>query len=190
MAARGHDPRLLSQDTDRLIIAAMTLAGAKVLTHDANGAYAEFPLDDSSLGVQGTRCYMNLERTAPSLLERLCPAAAKLEGLARVNLYVSPAGYGTPLHFDSRDVCIVQLFGGKTWWVAEEVAVESPAENCVFPDGASTVTYGGRELARPVAMTRIELTPGDWLRVPRGVWHRTATTAGSVSASVAGAGPD
>lgn len=190
MAVRGHDPRLLSQDTDRLILAAMTLAGAKVLTHDENRVYAEIPLDDSSRGVQGTRCYMDLERIAPTLLERLCPAAAKLEGLARVNLYVSPQGYGTPLHFDSRDVCIVQLFGGKTWWVAEEVAVESPTENCVFPDGATMVNYGGQELARPVGMTRIELIPGDWLRVPRGVWHRTATTVGSVSASVAGAARD
>ncbi|EKA57361.1 hypothetical protein PABE173_1903, partial [Pseudomonas aeruginosa ATCC 25324] len=51
--------------------------------------------------------------------------------------------------------------------------------------GERHVIYDGRELEAPTRMRTYNLFPGDWLLVPKGVWHETTTTAGSVSATLA-----
>jgi ribosomal protein L16 Arg81 hydroxylase len=103
----------------------------------------------------------------------------------RVNAYISPPGFGTPLHFDIRSVCIVQLFGEKVWRIAETQAVPDPARNCVLPPGAASVRYGDRDIPAPGRLRTHRLRPGDWLLVPRGVWHETLSGGGSVSVSLA-----
>ncbi|MGC3475162.1 JmjC domain-containing protein, partial [Pseudomonas aeruginosa] len=90
-----------------------------------------------------------------------------------------------PQHFDIRTVWIVQLFGCKTWRLGDKPAVEQPSHNCVLPNGERHVIYDGRELEAPTRMRTYNLFPGDWLLVPKGVWHETTTTAGSVSATLA-----
>lgn len=183
----GHDPRLLDPTTDRLFVAALRTAQAKVMLRGPSHAHVEVWLqgrpDEATL--DGTRCFMNLEAAAPELRARLRPRAVGGHVVDRVNAYVSPPGHGTPLHFDVRSVCIVQLFGRKTWRVADAVAVPTPSQNCVFPPHADTVRYEGRELSRPTGLREYVLRPGDWLLVPRGVWHETLSQGGSVSVSLA-----
>ena len=79
----------------------------------------------------------------------------------------------------------MQLFGCKTWRLGDKPAVEQPSHNCVLPNGERHVIYDGRELEAPTRMRTYNLFPGDWLLVPKGVWHETTTTAGSVSATLA-----
>lgn len=186
---QGHDPRVLSRSTDRLLVLALCLAEGKVVAVGQRGEHQELALDDATRGIRGTRCYLNLEQYAPSLAGRLAPARAKSAPADRVNLYVSPPGCGTPLHFDMRDVCIVQLFGRKTWSFADEPALDDPSSNCVFPDDASTVTHDGVVLQRPTELREQVLAPGDWLRIRKGVWHRTFSDVGSVSATLANLKP-
>ncbi|EPK4076814.1 JmjC domain-containing protein [Pseudomonas aeruginosa] len=115
----------------------------------------------------------------------LDPRTDRLAVIDRVNAYISPPGCGAPLHFDIRTVWIVQLFGCKTWRLGDKPAVEQPSHNCVLPNGERHVIYDGRELEAPTRMRTYNLFPGDWLLVPKGVWHETTTTAGSVSATLA-----
>lgn len=183
----GHDPKLLDPVTDRLFVAALRGAECKAMLQGPGGEHVEVPLEGrpGEAALRGTRCFMNLEVGAPVLRDRLRPAEVAGYGVDRVNGYVSPAGCGTPLHFDVRTVCIVQLFGRKSWWVADEPAVADPSRNCVMPPGARTVRYDGRQLEAPQRLRQQVLRPGDWLIVPRGVWHKTVSEEGSVSASLA-----
>lgn len=182
----GCDPHVLDPETDRLFVRSLRHSQCKVLLCAANGDHIEIMLtSENEPGPIGTRCYMNLEATEPKLRDRLRPGDAGAEVIDRVNAYVSPPGCGSPLHFDIRTVWIVQLFGRKTWRTAAEPAVEKPSRNCVMPAGERRMHYDGIELEAPSALRERVLAPGDWLCIPRGVWHETTTTEGSVSATLA-----
>ncbi len=185
--SHGHDPGVLDPRTDRLFVVALSQSPAKVMLRAADAAHLEIALPASGAPDRptGTRCYMNLERTVVELRERLKPRDCGAAVIDRVNAYISPPGCGAPLHFDIRTVWIVQLFGCKTWRLGDKPAVEQPSHNCVLPNGERHVIYDGRELEAPTRMRTYNLFPGDWLLVPKGVWHETTTTAGSVSATLA-----
>jgi hypothetical protein len=183
----GHDALVLDRSTDVLFVSALRRSQCKVMTRSPAGEHVEIAvsLDGGGEAPVGTRCYMNLESTVPELRDRLRPRGANAEYIDRVNAYISPPGCGTPLHFDVRTVWIVQLFGRKTWRVAEEPAVLNPPRNCVLPHGQRCVQFNGQQLEAPARLQTFVLSPGDWLRVPRGVWHETITAIGSISASLA-----
>ena len=187
MRPHGHDSKVLDRGTDRLFVRALRHSQCKVLLRAPDGEHVEIilPAAREIAGPVGTRCYMNLESKAPELRERLRPRGTDTEAIDRVNAYISPPGCGSPLHFDVRTVWIVQLFGRKTWKMAEEPAVEQPSRNCVMPHARRRVQYDGRELEAPSRMRAHVLSPGDWLLVPKGVWHETVTEVGSVSATLA-----
>lgn len=183
----GHDASLLNPDIDRLFIDALRRSPCKIMVRAPDGQHVEIMLsaENASLDMAGTRCYMNLESTAPELARRLKPGAADGAVIDRVNAYVSQPGHGTPVHFDVRTVWIVQLFGNKIWRVADTAAIEHPTRNCVLPHGQRHVQYEGQTLQAPTRMRTHVLSPGDWLRVPKGVWHETTTAVGSVSTTLA-----
>lgn len=181
----GFDPALLDPLTDFLLLSALSRAEGKVVYAGQGGKHEEYLLDEHARQLRGTRCYFNLEAQVPSLLTRLTPRRLADVEMARVNLYLSPAGCGAPLHFDVRDVCIVQLFGSKTWHLSDVPALEAPLSNCVFPDGEDQLSYQGQQLLRPQRLQTHALRPGCWLWVPKGVWHRTYSEQGSVSATLA-----
>lgn len=121
-------------------------------------------------------------------------ALARELGVPRRHLgcsaFVSPTGGGLPLHFDDKDVVVVQTSGSKRWRLAHNDAVRFPTAN-----HAAGSRYLSRELARyyrpdaPGAEPQgrcdaVELRVGDVLFVPRGHWHGTEACAGEASVSL------
>jgi hypothetical protein len=184
---RGTNLRVLDPAIDGAFVEALRSSPCKIMLALPDGGHQEVMLrcGDINFGIAGTRCYMNLEATAPELRALLKPVELPAGTIDRVNAYVSPACCGTPLHFDIRTVWIVQLFGTKIWEVAASAVVENPSRNCVAPPNASWIDYDGRSLRTPTEFSVAVLQPGDWLQVRKGVWHRTFTTHGSVSATLA-----
>ncbi|MEY9634105.1 hypothetical protein ABIF66_002334 [Bradyrhizobium japonicum] len=184
---RGNDPRVLKSNVDRLVMRALRASHSKLMFADSQGHHREVmvPRGLEATVLKGTRCYMNLEATVPELCALLRPDQISVQRIERVNAYVSTPKCGAPLHFDVRTVWIVQLFGSKTWMVGDAPAVEAPHRNCVAPADSDRVDYDGRPLRTPRKLETVVLSPGDWLMVPRAVWHRTYTTVGSVSVTLA-----
>jgi hypothetical protein len=102
--------------------------------------------------------------------------------------FVSPPGSGLPLHFDDKEVLVVQLYGHKRWLVADNASVRFPTKN-----HAAHNRYLSRELSLyyqpgscaedpPTSPAVIDMVPGHVLLLPRGHWH--GTEAGHESASI------
>jgi len=185
--ANGHDPGVLRQRNDLAFVLALKQSHCKAMLIHTDGTYEEviLPLGHSGASVAATRCYMNLETSVPQLKDWMTPAQLHDQTIDRVNAYVSPPGHGTPLHFDIRTVWIVQLFGEKTWHVSDRPAIPNPHRNCVAGRESGTIDYDGTTLALPDKLHMIVMRPGDWMRVSRGVWHKTFSATGSVSVTLA-----
>ncbi|MER5305968.1 cupin domain-containing protein [Streptomyces lasiicapitis] len=139
--------------------------------------------------------------------DRVCPAAdTLLDALAHAlgvprrfcgcSAFVSPPGSGLPLHFDDKDVVIVQVSGDKRWRLAANTGLRYPTANYAAGGRVST------ELARyyrpeapgagaPEQCDTVDLGPGGSLFLPRGHWHGTEAhqDAASVSLSFGIAAP-
>jgi len=168
-------------------LSAIDRAGAKLLFTDERGEHAEslLPPGESGAGIPATTCYMDLDRHQPALKELLLPPALRPLYVTRVNAYVSPAGDGASLHFDSNHIAIVQLVGTKQWEYSDAPAVERPTRNCVAPRRGGAVTYEGKILPIPTELNRCTLRSGDWLLLPAATWHRTHAFEYSLSATLA-----
>lgn len=191
MAVRlGSNPEVLCPAVDRAMTRGLRASRCKVLVTLPGGEHGEVLLPDGQLGFgfDGTRCHMNLEATAPELRGLLKPKDVPEQAIDRVNAYLSQARRGTPLHFDTRCVWIVQLVGTKLWMVCGTPAVQRPHRNCVAPPDSPWVDYDGTRLRVPSAPADFVvalLHPGDWLFVPKAAWHATYTSKGSISATLA-----
>lgn len=133
--------------------------------------------------------------------DRVCPAAGGwLDALSEelgvprrfcgCSAFVSPAGSGLPLHFDDKDVVVVQVSGVKRWRLADNTGLRYPTANY-----AAGSRYVSRELAgyyRPGApgteppqhLDTVDLRPGDALFLPRGHWHGTEADERTPSVSL------
>jgi 50S ribosomal protein L16 3-hydroxylase len=112
-----------------------------------------------------------------SLVERLARELASPMLGVGCNVYASPVGIGTRMHFDEQEVFLLQLRGSKRWHYA-------PVEQIRFPTRAY---FGGRvdpELALvtegfpdelPLGYQETVLRPGSVLFLPRGTWHASET---------------
>ncbi|MEY4544796.1 MAG: hypothetical protein RL685_991 [Pseudomonadota bacterium] len=127
-------------------------------------------------------------------LERLASSLAAELGLERVispAISVSPAGAGTPVHFDGLEVVVLQIAGSKRWRFAANSQVESP-DFPFFPGEHGAGARGGRSssdgvLPVPPAASEYHthvLEPGGALFLPRGWWHETEALEDSISATV------
>jgi JmjC domain len=172
-------------------LAAIDRSGAKILYTGRDGEHAEalLPAGESGAFIPATKCYMDLDRHDLSLKTALLPSALASLVVVRVNAYISPAGEGANLHFDSHDVVIVQLIGVKQWEFTHFRAVHRPLHNCVAPASGRAVPYGDQSLPVPTEFTRCKLRPGSWLLLPAGTWHRTDAVEYSISATLAVTGP-
>jgi len=89
----------------------------------------------------------------------------------QANLYWSPPGArGFNPHYDTHDVCVLQVSGSKTFRFYDKGVSLPLNEESFTPDGES------RTLS-----TEITLTAGDTLYIPRGVVHDAASGDGEAS---------
>lgn len=185
--AVGRNPGVLGAAADEMVLKALANSAGKLVYRDAQGRHCEQHLGIGlrPAGRRGTYCFMNLEAAVPELAARLAPPGIDPKAIDRVNLYISPPGAGTPLHFDARTVIVVQLSGRKLWQVAGEPALTDPRRNVVADEQAGAAEHEGQALTLPEEMRFSQLERGDWLLVPAGTWHGTYSAGGSVSATLA-----
>jgi Cupin superfamily protein len=183
----GNNPRVLCSAVNDAMTRGLRASRCKVLMPSTSGEYREVMLPEGQcgFGYHGTSCYINLEASIPELRMMLKPSDLCEDAIDRVNAYLSKARSGTPLHFDMRAVWIVQLVGRKLWVVSKTSAVSNPHRNCVAPNSSDWVDYDGTILQVPKDLMVVMLQPGDWLHLPKAVWHATYTKKGSISATLA-----
>jgi 50S ribosomal protein L16 3-hydroxylase len=99
------------------------------------------------------------------------------------NVFVSPAGMGTRMHFDEQDVFLVQLHGRKRWKVAPMREAPYPPEGYmgagVGPELGLIATRFATKM--PKDAKTIVLRPGSVLYLPKGYWHASQTIESSIA---------
>lgn len=122
------------------------------------------------------------------LIDELSSALTVDARFMQCNVYLSPPGCGTPLHFDDHEVFIAQLVGEKSWVVADNTEVYYPTCNYVSGEEVSRdlkpYFTGVSRQFRPPNARAIQLSPGAWLFIPRGTWHETDALIYSISLSI------
>ncbi|MFT7381011.1 MAG: ribosomal protein L16 Arg81 hydroxylase [Roseivirga sp.] len=89
----------------------------------------------------------------------------------QANIYITPPqSQGYNVHMDSHDVFVLQLFGKKTWRLYEGLK-ENPTKTLIRKE------KGFNEANHKLA-AQIELTKGDLLYVPQGMYHAADTQDG------------
>lgn len=87
----------------------------------------------------------------------------------QANIYISPPNsQGFNVHVDEHDVFVLQLFGKKNWQLYEGL-VEYPTKSFI-----QTLKEFSEEDHKKIA--DIEMTPGDLLYIPHGMYHDASTT--------------
>jgi ribosomal protein L16 Arg81 hydroxylase len=110
------------------------------------------------------------------LLKRLCGLPAEDE-VCDSHVHYSTPGEGFSVHFDEKDIIMVQLRGTKTWWVGETPYIEAPITHCwpiTPPTDDSLQPEEGK-------LRRFDLAPGSLLFIPRGHLHKTEALDESIA---------
>ncbi|MDZ7781878.1 MAG: cupin domain-containing protein [Halioglobus sp.] len=119
----------------------------------------------------GTIVLRGLHRKSPTLGRQIRHLQKDVPHPLQVNAYATPPhsqGFGA--HYDTHDVFVLQIAGHKRWTIAEESVRPQPLRHDRWflrdppPDTDMAQSSG------------IELTPGDFLYIPRGVMHKAASS--------------
>ena len=110
----------------------------------------------------------------PKSRELALNIAKGLGSFVGVNAYISPHGKDAlDLHYDDHDVVVIQLAGTKQWILGTKL-VRGVAGGRHFDKDAEAL----RERAKKEDKFRtIETVPGDFLYIPRGLFHRATSAA-------------
>jgi hypothetical protein len=118
-------------------------------------------------GAGATISLPSLQRTWPPLGSLCARVEAALDYATHANVYITPgAAAGFPPHYDTHEVLVLQLAGGKRWLI-DEPPLKLPHSSQRFKP--ADFTPGPR-------MMEIELVAGDSLYLPRGYVHSTTTS--------------
>jgi len=111
-------------------------------------------------------------------LRALCESfACELPGEQRVLVFATPrATHGFGWHYDPEEVFIVQTAGQKQYYFRQNTVDPTPAYG-VQPDFS-------RIAEEKTPLFSCTLLPGDWLYLPRGMWHIAKPVEDSLSISI------
>lgn len=119
----------------------------------------------------GTIVLRGLHRKSPTLSRQVRRLQKDVPHPLQVNAYATPPrsqGFGA--HYDTHDVFILQIAGCKHWTIARE---------SVHPQPLRHDRWFLRDPPPETSMeqsTGIDLTPGDFLYIPRGIMHKAASS--------------
>lgn len=117
-----------------------------------------------------------LHRTWPPLIEFGSELAAEIGHPVQINAYITPPeNQGFAAHYDTHDVFVLQVAGGKRWTIHRPV-IESPLPDQTWEQRRAEVA--ARAAEEPLIDT--VLRPGDALYLPRGYLH-SAVAQGELS---------
>ena len=135
--------------------------------------------DDKVLGLLAdgaTLVLQGLHRTWPPLIEFGSTLSGELGHPVQINAYVTPPqNRGFAPHYDTHDVFVVQVSGGKRWLIHEPVLVD-PLPNQTSEQRREAVSARACE----PALMDVTLKPDDVLYLPRGFLH-SASALGETS---------
>jgi 50S ribosomal protein L16 3-hydroxylase len=101
--------------------------------------------------------------------------------------YLSAKGSGVSPHFDAYLNFVLQLRGRKKWFLLQNETAEYPLEHYSLselpyvPEELSTYWNNTPPTDYYAKAKPVELRPGDFMFVPRGVWHATEASEESFS---------
>jgi 50S ribosomal protein L16 3-hydroxylase len=149
----------------------------------------EVPLHDEQAlalhrGRQATVVVDAVEVAAVSaLMERMKEELETPQPKIGCNVFVSPAGAGTRMHFDEQDVFLVQLRGRKRWRVAPQKEAPCPPHGYMGKGVHRELSLIAKSFpaAMPKGAKAVILEPGSVLYVPKGHWHTSETLSDSIA---------
>jgi ribosomal protein L16 Arg81 hydroxylase len=104
--------------------------------------------------------------------------AADFAAPVNVHVYVTPPGqFGFGWHYDAEDVFVLQASGSKEYALRKNTVNPWPLEETLPGD----MRYE-REI---MPLMRCLLSPGDWLYIPAGYWHKAEAQGDQPSISLA-----
>ena len=127
----------------------------------------------------------NVDRVSPEIRQMLdeLQQATGTPGIASCNVYASPPGVRTVMHFDPQDSFFLQVLGKKRWRYAENTQLPFPAKASNYYENVPSE----REIARtfpkrmPQGAKEVVLSPGSVLYLTRGIWHEATAVSHSLS---------
>ncbi len=157
-ATQLHHPQLSVVDATREIKSETYTFGSGLV--DASRVFDEY-----SRGA--TVIVQNMEALSPELARFCRSLEAELSTRFQTNIYATPANaQGFKVHYDSHDVFVMQVRGTKHWKLYN-TPVELPYRRDEFRPNEVPVGEVTREF---------DLSPGDWVYIPRGVMHAAHCT--------------
>lgn len=103
------------------------------------------------------------------------------------SLWIGPQGACTPLHYDKRNVLIIQLLGTKQIWLLspyEEVFLYHNADSLTSEVDPSDPDFVRFPLSRFARSAAVKVEEGDALFVPVGWWHQVHSLSPTLSMSM------
>ena len=152
-----------------------------VIDPEANREARLNPLLAAAIRAGGPLIVDKINLLNPKTHELAITIAEGLGSFVGVNAYVSPRGKDAlDLHFDHHDVVVMQLAGTKQWTLGTKV-VRGVAGARYFDTNPEALRVRAKHQD---TFRTIETVPGDFLYIPRGLFHRaTSTTDFSVHLS-------
>lgn len=118
-----------------------------------------------------TAILTDLGKSVPKLKDYCERLGNEMGVRIQANIYITPAGsQGYDVHIDSHDVFVLQLFGKKTWRLYEGLT-ENPTRTLIRKQ--KEFDEKEHKLA-----SQFELSQGDLLYVPQGMYHAADTHEG------------
>lgn len=138
-----------------------------------------------------TLCLLNIGKSLSGINEWIGALSLELGINCRTqcNAYISPAGSGTPKHFDNHEVFVIQVLGQKDWVISANDQVDYPTINYLAggesaPELQSYWAQPDDSLVMPAGSSSVQMNPGSVLFMPRGTWHMTQAGHDSLSLSI------
>lgn len=128
-------------------------------------------------------CLPFLDRMMVELQTLLETSMPKGQGNISVNVYGSPVGKGSVMHFDHQEVFLIQLRGKKQWKISPNTQIKYPSE----PHFGGKIGVNNLLVCSefpkvmPDDHETVVLKPGSVMFLPRGTWHTSYTLEESLA---------
>ncbi|MFO0665956.1 MAG: cupin domain-containing protein [Polyangiaceae bacterium] len=113
-------------------------------------------------------------------------AALGTPAIACCNVYASPPGARTVMHFDPQESFLLQVQGRKRWRYAANTTFRFPTEASNFYAHVPGHEVIARTFPKEMPKTarKVTLSPGSVLYLPRGTWHEAQAVTHSLGVTL------
>ncbi|MEZ0374625.1 MAG: cupin domain-containing protein [Candidatus Sericytochromatia bacterium] len=121
----------------------------------------------------GTLILENIDKYDPTLATFLDALSDEIAAQTRINLYMScPGKQGYPIHYDTHDFLILQVYGYKRWDIYPGTVPWPMFPPPTFQSPLDEILPAYDPPPEESRIQQVLLAPGDVLYVPKGYWHK------------------